>query len=274
MEDADAGQENVVLTAIAKTDSILELISTIVDIEAHLQKLLPTFGQEQLMRLFEKGGELTQLDDEQDDGYKSVASQIPAPDRSILKLWRHMCVSRYPRASASLQEQHFIPTVQLLEAAWKSAFAAYNIRAGGMGDMKKIDFEDDGEGVDEMVQVKAAVWNYLVSDDGSSLDREKTVTWVLRTLWEFMSTSAKMATIQNSTELEDFWRDQLPREWKTAVTIDKLEAGTYEIYTDGGINMCRWTEKSRTTPIIQAVTAKPGKRKWHEKFRESRNVKA
>ena len=87
------------------------------------------------------------------------------------------------------------------------------------------------------------------------------------------STAPKFARIEKRCELEDFWRNQLPQEWNDSVTVENLMNGTYELYTAGGDEMCRWignTEEALTAP---AIGAKPGKRTWHEKFRAGRNGK-
>jgi hypothetical protein len=269
----EAGQTTVVLTAIAKTDSMLELLPAIVDIESHLRKLLPTYDHDQLTKLFEKSDASTLLGEEKQGGFAKIASQMPAPDSSIRKTWRRLCVSLCPRDSTSLQERYFIPTTQLLESAWKSVYAAYSIRASRDGLMEKVDFEDGGEGMDELVPVKAALWARLSLADGS-LERDETLTFVIRTHWQSMWTSPRGTKTEDRFELEELWRDLLPRQWSNDAVIDKLETETYELYSEGDREMIRWKARSSSSLAAPTTTAKPGKRKWHEKFRDSRNVKA
>jgi hypothetical protein len=262
----DTGQHAAIMTAIAKTDSMLELLPATIDIEGYLCKLLPTYNQDQLAQHFENGS--TQSFDEEQDDSRSMFSQIPTPDTSIRKAWKQLCVSRSPQLSAEARIQYFIPTAQLLESAWKSVYAAYSIRTSGKGAMTRDDFEDDGD--DELLTVKMAIWDLLRSDDG--LNRTKTVAWVVRVLWDVVGTSGASGKVSRD-DLEDIWRNHLPWEWIHDATIDKLEAGTYELYTDGGQELVRWIDRSHTVRAVQPAVAKPGKRKWHEKFRESRNMK-
>lgn len=272
---ANAGHHAVILTGIAKADSVLELLPATVDVEAHLRRLLPVYDQDELMRLFERGDELPQYDHEKEDEYRSVASEIPAPDTSIRNVWQQLCVSCCPASSVAPGKEFFIPTTQLLQTAWNSALAAFNIRTSGRGVMQRVDFEDNGEGANELWPVKAALWRRLCSNDGSSLDSTKVVTWVVRTLWQLMwkpSTTENRKT-ENRIEVEDFWRNALPREYGKDVSVNKLEAGTYELYVEGGEEMIRWNGESEVVPAAHLTAAKPGKRKWHEQFRDSRNVK-
>jgi hypothetical protein len=272
MEMADAGQQPAILTAIAKTDSILELLPATIDIEAQLRKLLPLYDQDQLTRLLERGGELVQHDNESETDYIELTIQIPAPDVSIRKVWQRLCVSR----TRELRKRYFIPTLSLLQSAWNSALAAYHIRAGGTGTMKRSDFDDVDDGAGELLPVKTALWRRLCSKDGSSLDMDQTVTWVVRNLWECMweVPANEHTRTERLLEVEDIWRNALPREYRKDASVDKLEAGTYELYEEAGEEMIRWTQKSGVVPALHPTAAKPGKRKWHEKFRDSRNVKA
>ena len=272
IEMADAGRQPAILTAIARTDSMLELLPASVDIEAHLRRLLPVYDEDQLTSLFERGGELAQVDSESEKEYIEVASQIPASDVSIRKVWQRLCVSRTPGS----RKRCFIPTLSLLQSAWNSALAAYHIRASGTGPMERLDFDDVNDGAGELLPVKTALWRRLCSKDGSSLDMDQTVMWVVRTLWE--CTWEGLATEHRKTDklsrVEGIWRDALPREYSKRASVDQLEVGTYELYEEAGEEMIRWTQKTGVVPALQPAAAKPGKRKWHEKFRDSRNVKA
>lgn len=273
---SEAGDSTTVLTAIAKTDSMLELLPASIDIESYLRMLLPTYDHDQLTRLFEKSDPSSFPEpEEQEAEFTNIVSQIPAPSISICKIWRQLRVGRCPRYSATSQDRYFIPNAQLLESAWKSVHAAYNIRTSRNEDMEKADFEDDGEEMDELVPVKSALWTYLSSPDGWSLDREKTVSFVVRNQLEAMWTSAApgRAKTEDRSELEDLWRDLLPREWSDDASIDKLQAGTYELYVEYGREMVRWKGQSNSNLAASITEAKPGKRKWHERFRDSRNGK-
>ena len=271
MEMADAGQQPAILTAIAKTDSMLELLPATVDIEAQLRKLLPLYDQDQLTRLLERGGELVQHDNESETEYIELTSQIPAPDVSIRKVWQRLCVSRTPESGSHC----FIPTLSLLQSAWNSALAAYHIRAGGTGAMKQLDFDGVDDGAGELLPVKTALWRRLCSEDGSSLDMDQTVIWIVRTLWDCMweGPANEHRRTEKRLEVEDMWRNALPREYRKHASVDKLEAGTYELYEEAGEQIIRWTRKSGVVPALQPTSTKPGKRKWHEKFRDSRNMK-
>lgn len=267
--------EAVALTAIAKIDSMLELLPVVVDVEAHLRKLLPFYDKEQLVRLFENEDSTSPLVNEDMDQYVALASQIPAPDVLIWRAWRQLCVSRCPGSRANPRIQHFIPDLQLLKSAWSSALVAYNIRSSGKGFMKQADFEDDGDGVIELLPVKIALWQHLRLMEDSILDRTKATTWVVRNLWLCMwehSTNGHEMTYSRAM-LEDMWRNALPQEYQDGASIDKLEAGTYDLCMEHGEEMIRWTGRSEAITAAPPTTTKPGKRKWHEKFRDSRNAK-
>jgi hypothetical protein len=264
----DAGQHSAVLTAIAKADSILELLPVTADIEVHLRKLLPAYDHEQLVRLYEEFGELRELNEVEE--HARLLSQIPAPDVSVRKVWQQLCVSR----CSGSREEYFIPTARLLESAWTSALAAYNIRGSGKGIMERADFEDEDDGASELLPVKNAIWQRLCTAEGAGLERIQTATWVVRTSWQSMwemPTSEHRRT-EKRLEIEDIWRNMLPREYAVEASIDRLEASTYEPYEQEGEEMIRWTGQSKVIQAAQPTIANPGKKKWHEKFRDSRNA--
>lgn len=264
----DAGQRSAVLTAIAKADSMLELLPATADIEAHLRNLLPAYDQEQLARLYEEFGELREL--KAGEEHTRLLSQIPAPDISVRRVWQQLCVCR----CSGSREEYFIPTARLLESAWTSALEAYNIRGSGKGAMEQEDFEDKDDDASELLPVKNAIWQSLCTTEGDGLERIQTVTWVVRNLWQSMwesPTNEHRKTVKR-LEIEDVWRNALPREYAAEASIDKLEASTYELCEEEGEDMIRWTGQSKVIPAAQP-RANPGKRKWHEKFRDSRNAK-
>jgi hypothetical protein len=268
-EMGDAKEHSAVLAAIAKADSILELLPATTDIEARLRDLLPVYNQEQLTSLFERCSEMPLHNGQ--EGHTQFSSQIPAPEVLIKKVWQQLCISRCP----SSQEDYFIPTARLLESAWNSALATFNIRARGQDVMERADFEDGKDHTDDLLSVKIAIWHLLSSGDGTVLKTTETATWVIRTLWQSMweiPTPEHGQTVSRS-ELEATWRTALPRFYAAEASVDKLEAGTYEPYEQHGEEMIRWTGQPKFAPVAQPEASKPGKRKWHEKFRDSRNMK-
>lgn len=270
-EMGDARERAVVLTAIAKADSMLELLPATTDVEARLRDVLPVYSYEHLLKLFEKASKLPQHDEQRSHERANICSQIPAPEVSIQKVWQQICVSRVP----GLQESYFIPTTHLLESAWNSALEAYNIRASGKDAMERADFEDDSDSTGELLPVKIAIWHRLSSGDGNVLSATETVTWVIRTLWQSMweISEPKYGKTPHRSELEETWRSALPRIYAAEVSVDKLEAGTYELYEQDGQDMIRWTGQAKIASVAQPKAPNPSKRKWHDKFRDSRNTK-
>lgn len=268
-EMRDAWDRYAVLIAIAKADSMLELLPTTTNIEAVLRELLPVYDHEQLVRLFKRDSGTSQVSEDKD--YARIFSQISAPDIAIRRVWKCLCVSRCPGSP----EGYFIPTTRLLKSAWTSAFTANTIRASEKGKMEQADFEDDEDGIIELLPVKNAVWQHLGSGDGRSLNGPETVTWVIRTLWQSMWEVPEVGSRQTErrSELEAIWRSALPREHADAISVDKLEAGTYKLYEHEGEEMVRWTGQAEVISAAPPTTSNAGKRKWHEKFQDSKRPK-
>jgi hypothetical protein len=123
-------------------------------------------------------------------------------------------------------------------------------------------------------------------DEDGQLDEAITTAWVGKLVLQHMASGDK------SVDVEQFmtvWRNLLPEKWVRGVGIDVLGQGSYQLETslDGvamirtGVGSGRATDSSaKEKGGLESVAEDPnaragttGKRKWHEKFKDSRNVK-
>jgi hypothetical protein len=225
--------------------------------------------------------------------------QIPAPDGQIELAWRDLFAFQH-------EGRGYVPDHEMLYRAWKQVMHKFNIDGGlrtvvgaenflDAGHILEDDLNDDERVLIDLV--RSAIWcapflrsptGTAMEQDGSGeLDRVTTTAWVGKLVLQHAARRDK------SVDAEQFvtsWRNLLPEKWGGGVEIDRLDKESYQLETNAdGVSLIRWTgrESGRATDGMAKDTgglesvakdSKPGtgpvgKRKWHEKFKDSRNVK-
>lgn len=224
-------------------------------------------------------------------------NQIPAPENQIEHAWRELFAFQ-------LQGRGYVPAQDTLYHAWTQVMDKFNMDGGfrpGLGpeDFLEAASEDDfNDGESELLNlVRSAIWRSPVlrkpadiamqQNDIGELDRAITTAWVGRLVLQYMSKDGKAV---DAGQFISKWRNLLPEKWSSDLGFDLLNQDSYHLEVGAdGVKSIRWAGEGSgretngaakekdglgslardTKPAAGAV----GKRKWHEKFKDSRNVK-
>lgn len=298
--ETDAAQEDNValsatgaLTVIGQVGSVMELQPVQLDARALLKALMPVWQwSDMIMQQNQRSanGALAK---------REYFNEIPAPDGQIEKAWRELFV-------VQLQGQHYVPDHETLYQAWKQAMHRFEIDGAigtvigsknfsNVGNVPEDDL-DDGE-TEVLNAVRSAIWwspllrkpteTAIGLDETTDIDRAMTTAWVGKLVLQHMAHGEEFVDVQQFTTS---WRDLLPEKWGSGVVIEALGKECYQLETNmDGVRMIRWT-RAATGGVTDSVVNKKGgresmamemkagsgtgsKRKWHEKFKASRNVK-
>jgi Sister chromatid cohesion protein Dcc1 len=225
--------------------------------------------------------------------------QIPAPDGQIEHAWRDLFAFQ-------LEGRGYVPDQETLYQAWKLAMHKFAIDGGfravmGVENFLDLDHvsEDDADDSERELlnAVRSAIWWSPVlrkptgtafgQEEIGELDQVMTTAWVGKLVLQHMS---KGDTAVDAEQFITEWRNLLPEKWSVGLGFDVLDQESYHLETDvGGVRIIRWLGEdcSRATNglakekgVLESVAkdSKPeagvvGKRKWHEKFKDSRNIK-
>lgn len=273
--------------------SVLELQPVHLDVRALLKGVVPVWRWNDMIMLdmHRKVGRAVSK--------REFFDQIPAPDGQIEHAWRELFAFQ-------LEGRAYVPDQEMIYRAWKQVMHKFNIDGGLRTVVSAENFLDadsvleddlnDGERVLLDLVRNSIWWSALLrgptgtamgQDDSAELDRLTTTAWVGKLVLQHMAKG------DNSVDAEQFitsWRNLLPEKWDGGVAIDTLDKESYELETNvDGVSMIKWTgrESGRATDAIakdmgglesvakdsKSGTGPVGKKKWHEKFKDSRNVK-
>ena len=267
------------LVAVAKVPTVLELIPTKTDVEATLKKLLPAYDMNPIngagsyvhpTRIQKKW--LTKTE---------VYANIPAPDSHVDAIYRRLFITEI--ADLSL----FLPSDAVLWAAWQS-IAQTCVLAGvriDRDDRRAIETAIETVGKDEVTAPLDAIIGSILSNNDlwTENGQIRVVTvlgWTRRWLRSTQDASDTVAAFVTT------WQSTLPEAWWEQAEEFLLQhcrvTANFDASTSNKLYRVEGREAlvSDLEPADSAGSAPPaklvmvtGKRKWHEKFKESRNAK-
>jgi Sister chromatid cohesion protein Dcc1 len=295
--EADATQEDEValsatsaLKIIGQVNSVLELKPVQLDVQGLLQSMVPvwkwsntnTIGLDEVAA---RGIAMSK---------REIFDQLPAPETQIEDAWRRLF-------AFEVGGHGYVPDQETLYRAWEEVMDIFVSEEGREAELSAGIFlgggylcEDDNRELLEAVR-RSIWWSPVLRkptgtapgqyEDGE-LDETITTAWVGRLVLQHMANG------DQSTGVEQFmtaWRNLLPEKWGRGVGIDVLGQGSYQLETSvDGVAKIRTREgtdgatdsSTKEKGLLESVAKDPnaragttGKRKWHEKFKDSRNVK-
>jgi sister chromatid cohesion protein DCC1 len=295
--EADAAHENEAalsatgaLKAIGQVNSVLELKPVQLDVQGLLQSVVPVWKW--------SNADTVDIDEVAANGVavskRDIFDQVPAPEIQIEDAWRKLF-------AFEVRGHGYIPDQETLYRAWEEVMDIFVGEEGREAELSAQIFlgggylcEDDNRELLEVVG-RSIWWSPVLrkptetatgQDEDGQLDETTTTAWVGKLVLQHMASGDK------SVDVEQFmtvWRNLLPEKWGRGVGIDVLGQGSYQLETSlDGVAMIRagvesgrardssTKEKDGLESVVKDPNARAGttgKRKWHEKFKDSRNVK-
>ncbi|ERF71722.1 hypothetical protein EPUS_05594 [Endocarpon pusillum Z07020] len=273
--DESPAQPSSAMTAIAKVDTMLELLPVSYDVKPMLERRLPLYtaselsSSEESLSLF-----LSQSASVSKD---ALFSEIPAPNAEIEQAWRDLLAFEYKGRCAK-------PSASTLFGVWHSVIhwaALERWDLAGDVNFKGFFVTEQAPSIEAMV-AQAILINLghekLPNSTASSmhLDRTKVARWTGMTLLQARSERPNSNPQLLKDDYVSQWQDLLPEAWREDAVLNKLPSGSYAIEAVEGKETIIWMGSDESglgaaqTATSEAAKATSGKRKWHEKFKAQR----
>lgn len=273
--DESLAQPSSAMTAIAKVDTMLELLPVSYDVKLMLERLLPLYMTSELSSSEESQSLF--LSQSASVSKEALFSEIPAPNAEIEQAWRDLLAFEFqgrcakPSASTSFGVWHSVIHWAALER-WDLA---------GDVDFKGFFVTEQSPSIEALV-AQAILINLEHEKSPNStasslhLDRTKVVRWTGMTLLQARSERPDSNPQLLKDDYVSQWQDLLPEAWREDAVLDKLPSGSYAIEVVEGKETIIWIGSDESgsgtaqTATSEAAKATSGKRKWHEKFKAQR----
>jgi sister chromatid cohesion protein DCC1 len=272
------------ITAIAKIDTMLELIPVSPDAQTLLERMLPIYHATPLLSPDEA---LSQFQLQSAPRSKpALLAELVAPDGPAEQAWRALLAFEFQGRCAR-------PAASTALAVWQSlvhdaALERVNLAAASPVDLLRFFDPEQAASSSSSSPIDApvgeAILRHLEVGDSASissmtrstrLDRVKVVGWVGLTL---LQAKTELPGSEQPFRTADFvsqWRDLLPEEWRGDVGLEKLPEGRYTVVGEhiivGGGADASGLERPQLPAASGEAKSTAGKRKWHDKFKAQRN---
>lgn len=265
------------VAAFAQPTSTLELFPapfTTADIDAAIRRLLAVHPAPHLSTGSETAGaSITAAE---------LDASLPYPHADVAQAKRRCFVFKVEAGDSSGQSYAYVPSPQLLLAAWSEFSDQLAIQGSSLAGFELDRLEEvlspiamsDGPLLPAVVRAIAAEF---ADADGGGLERRLQGGDVTRFVGALLVQCAPEGQIE-SAELVAKWQNLLPTEWWKWCEVQELA----ETCAVGLGSVVRWREKGdhgdgavpsskfKETEKAPAASAPPGKRNWHEKFAAQR----
>lgn len=248
------------LLAIAQCDSSLEVL-TAKDVSAiqYLKAALPVYAS------------TGHRDTSNRTSKQPIFDNIPASQGQCEQAWKDLTCFELDDGGC------FVPSPALRHATWRAVMTQATADAWDFEQEHQDEVgllpEEAAEYPRELASAIAqAIRQGSDNDGGYAVDRAKCVHLVGRTLLEALSQVAPDGFIGTADFLRQ-WRSELPERWFSDASVDTLKGWYHQ--TSGGkrIAFAQGQNSSGSTKDGVAVEGKSAlgvKRKWHDKFRQSK----
>jgi hypothetical protein len=289
-EDEVALSATGALKAIGQVSSVLELKPVQLDVQGLLQSVVPVWkwGNTNTVDIDEVAANGVAV------SKREIFDQVPAPETQIEDAWRKLF-------AFEVRGHGYVPDQETLYQAWKEIMDIFVGEEGREAELSAHVFlgggylcEDDNKELLEVVR-RSIWWSPVLrkpTETATEQEEDRQLDEIITTAWVGKLVLHHMASGDKYVDVEQFmtvWRNLLPEKWGRGVGIDVLGPGSYELETslDGVATIRTGVETGRTTDSstkekggLESVAKDPnaragttGKRKWHEKFKDSRNMK-
>ncbi len=267
-------QPSSAMAAIAKVDTMLELLPVSHDVKLMLERLLPLYTAPELLSSEEEKSHF--LSQSTAASKAALVCDIPAPDFAIDQAWRDLLAFEFEGRCVR-------PSASTLLGVWQSVINWVTLeRLDPTGDINFRGFFATEQAPSIAAAVAEAILISLEHDKIPSstvssmhLDRAKVVRWIGMTLLQATSERLDLNLQLFKEDYVTQWQDLLPEAWREDAVLNKLPAGSYAIELVEGqetisIGLEDSGSKTTQTATSEAAKATSGKRKWHEKFKAQR----
>lgn len=274
---ATPAQPSSSITAIAKIDTMLELVPVAYDVNAMLERILPIYDASTVLSPDEALAQF--LKSSTSLSKHALLAELVAPDAPAEQAWRALLAFEFRGRCAR-------PAASTALAVWQSLVNSAALErldlAADRVDCSRyfIDPEQAASPIDP--PVGEAILRYLEDGNVASvstarpirLDRLKVVCWAGLTLLH--AQTEKPGSEPHYLRTADFvsqWRDLLPEAWRGEAALEKLPERRYTVQGEriilGGGGGASASEKAQSAASGEAKST-AGKRKWHDKFKAQR----
>ena len=289
-EDEDVLCARGAVTGIGQVNSVLELQAVQLDFRALLRSLVPVWRWNDGPMLDRARSNLSK---------RELFDHVPAPDDKIEYAWKELFAFQ-------LNGRGYVPDSKTLYHAWKQVMLRYTLSEGigavlgaqNFSEPSNASEDDLDNGERELLDaVRYAIWwspalrnpaeKATKQDEIRELDQVITTAWVGELVLRHMGNGGKAI---DAEQLTISWRNLLPEQWGNGLGFDLLDQDSYQLRTAAsGQRIIEWVGEDNSSVTSAVVKEKGGlesvardaktgsgtvgKRKWHEKFKDSRNVK-
>lgn len=272
--DGTLAQPSSAMTAIAKVDTILELLPVSHDLKPMLEQRLPIYDGREVL----SAEESCRCFRSQSTPASKIAlfSDLPAPDSQAEQAWRNLLAFEFDGRCAR-------PSAPTSLSVWQSIINHVSL--------ERLDLSSDVnlEGFFQTEQLSPvyapaaeAILSYLAdvgvakaTSQSVQLDRSRTVRWTGMTLLQARSERLAPGPMLPKEDYMAQWQDLLPEEWRQDPALDKLPGSSYMLVAVDGRDTITWSgmddfPASAQPAALEAASGTASKRKWHEKFKSQR----
>jgi sister chromatid cohesion protein DCC1 len=261
------------ITAIAKVDTMIELVPVSYDVKAMLGRILPVYNASTVLSPDEALSQF--LTYSTPLSKNALLAEIVAPDSPAEQAWRALLAFEFQGRCAR-------PAASTALAVWQSVInsaALERVNLAGPVNFSRFFDTEQASLIDR--PVGEAILRYL--EDGNvglfstahpiRLDRLKVVCWAGLTLLQAEAEKPGSKAHLITADFISQWRDLLPEAWRGDAELDKLPEGRYTMEGEhiivGGDGAASGAERPQPAASGEAKSTS-GKRKWHDKFKAQR----
>ncbi len=268
-------QPSNALTAIAKVDTMLELLPVSHDVKAMIEGVLPLYDTSEVFAAEEANSYF--ISHSAAISKHALFSDIPAPDSQIERAWRVLLAFEFqgrcarPSASTSLTKWRSISNYATLEHLDLNT----DVNLKGYFQTEQAS-PLDAPVVEAILSCLADRTFSTSAAHAIQLDRLKVVAWTGTMLLQAMFERPGSTSLLLKDDYISQWQDLLPEAWREDATLSKLPEDSYTVEVVESKDTIRWEglegpgSKPVQTAASEAAKATTGKRKWHEKFKAQR----
>jgi sister chromatid cohesion protein DCC1 len=262
------------MTAIAKVDTMLELVPVSHDAKAMLERILPIYDASAAVFSPDEATSLF-LSHSTPLSRSALLSEIVAPDSVAEQAWRALLAFEFQGRCAR-------PAASTALAVWQSVVnyaALERVDLVGLVDFTRFFETEQAPPIDEPVgeAILRCLEDRNVPTSTSRsmrLDRQNVVCWVGLTL---LQARAEQPGFKPHLLITDFitqWQDLLLEAWREDAALDQLPEGCYTVEGEH-IIICgdrdgSGSERPQLAAASGEAKSTAGKRKWHDKFKAQR----
>ena len=268
------------LATMSKVNSVLVLQPVAYDVEVQLKTTLPTWSWHGNESQRDTGQIATTVSPLQE-----ISDQIPAPKYQIEEAWRRLFV-------IEVHGRAYIPDRKLLLEAWTSILRTFSLRSTlSHKSLRADDFLGETGDGEVLASTKRAIYQSPTirpsidpGDAAAKMEHHKdmSIDWIATIRWVGELILRNSTGSINLDEFLSVWANLVPESQVPNISPSLFDSTTYEVLDRGDGTVITWKGEgdsaittSSTGTVLQTGSDNKqpaSKRKWHEKFKASRNM--